>query len=63
MVTQPALSDAEARLVLELLESERRNLPSEIHRSHMNAEYHERLQARLKLVDGLLAKLQHGPVQ
>jgi hypothetical protein len=52
----PALTDAEWRLVTELLERERRQLPIEIHHTTARA-YREQLRNRLQLVETLLSKL------
>jgi hypothetical protein len=55
MVQPVSLSDAEAMVLLELLEGERRELPSEIRRTD-TIRVHDDLQQRLKLVDGLIEK-------
>lgn len=60
MNTQTVLSDAERDLLLDLLLREQRELPPEIHRTH-NSESHEILQGRLKVVAGLLERLQQTP--
>ena len=53
------LSDPELRLLIELLESEKRELPSEIHHTDSRA-LRERLRARLATVEDLLARLDQG---
>jgi len=55
---QPALTDEEWGLVIELLERERRELPSEIHHT-ATREMRRTLRARLDLVDQILARLGH----
>lgn len=63
MIYQSQLSDAERTLVLDLLQSERKNLHPEIRRSTMTPDVHEDLQQRLKMVDDLIQRLGAGPVQ
>jgi hypothetical protein len=53
---QPALTDAEWRLVTELLERERMQLPVEIHHTTARA-YREQLRTRLHLVENLLTRI------
>lgn len=53
---QSALSDAEWRLVIELLERERTLLPIEIHHTTARA-YREQLRKRMELVETLLSKI------
>ncbi|HYM13231.1 MAG TPA: hypothetical protein VEU62_20995 [Bryobacterales bacterium] len=56
METQLSLSEAEWELVIELLEGERRELPSEIR--HTDAtNVHAELKRRLEMVDRLLERL------
>jgi hypothetical protein len=53
---QPTLTDAEWKLVIELLQRERRELPAEIH--HTDAtDVRERLHYRVAAIDNLLARL------
>ena len=54
------LSDTELRMLRELLEEERRELPMEIRHTD-NIQFHEDLQQRLKTVDALLEKLVTQP--
>jgi hypothetical protein len=55
MIRQPELSQQEWTLVLELLETERRELPSEMR--HTDArEMRQELEERLRLVDATLLK-------
>ena len=61
MQEQPTFSDEEIQLMLELLTSERDELPPEIRHTD-NARYHDELQQRLKRVDVLIGKLQHAVV-
>ena len=56
MRAQPCLNDAESRLILDLLERERGELPSEIRRTH-NVELRKELQQREKVIDDLLDRL------
>lgn len=56
-----SLSQAELALIVELLEREQDELPSEIHHTDRR-EYHEKLQERLKRVDLLLERLRAAPV-
>ena len=53
---QPQLSQAEWGLVLQLLEAERQELPTEIHHTD-NQAFHEELQDRKRAVDDLVARL------
>lgn len=53
------LSDLELGLLIELLESEKRELPSEIHHTDSRA-LRESLRARLTTVEDLLARLRQG---
>ena len=50
------LSEEEAELVVELLEREERELPSEIHHTRL-AKYRDALHERLEIVRGLLSRL------
>jgi hypothetical protein len=56
MVTQPVLTDYEWSLILELLEAEQRELPSEIRHS-MRSEIRDELRARLGTVRKLVEHL------
>ena len=58
---QLTLDDQEWNLVLELLQSERRELPPEIRHTD-TVRVHDDLELRLKLVDELIAKLR-SPAQ
>ena len=53
---QPVLTDEEWGLVIELLERERRELPSEIHHT-ATREMRRKLRVRLDILDKLLARL------
>jgi hypothetical protein len=53
---QPELSAEEWRLILELLEQERRDLPTEIRRTQ-TASVRDELRSREKLPDGLLLRI------
>lgn len=55
-MVQPVLTDNEWRLILELLKSEERELPSEIRRS-MTFEVRDQLRARLGTVRKLVEHL------
>jgi hypothetical protein len=61
MNPQFSLTDPEVQLLIELLETERRELPPEIHHSDA-VRVHDGLQERLKTVDNLIDKLKHSPV-
>ena len=52
----PELSEDEVALVLELLEREERELPSEMHHTR-SADYRDALHRRLELVRGLVSRL------
>jgi hypothetical protein len=54
---QPTLTDAEWRLVAELLDRERSQLPIEIHHTTTRA-FREQLRVRLQLVEDLRSRLQ-----
>lgn len=54
------LSGEELAILVELLEAERRDLPAEIRRTREGG-FHDRLQQRLRLVEGLLKRL--SPVE
>ena len=53
---QPVLTDQEWALLAELLEAEQRELPVEIRHTDSRA-YKEQLLQRLRVVDGLMARL------
>ncbi|HLJ15151.1 MAG TPA: hypothetical protein VKV15_11685 [Bryobacteraceae bacterium] len=57
MDTQPILSREEWQVVIELLEREQRDLPSEIHHTR-TPNVHDQLHHRLELIQGLLDRLQ-----
>lgn len=59
MKEQPKLSAEEWALVVELLERERHELPSEIHHTRV-ASYRKELHEREALVDRLLKRLKKG---
>lgn len=61
MLRQPELSEAEWQFVLSLLEEERRELPTEIRRTDQ-AALHEELQDRLRLMDGVIARVRQAGV-
>jgi hypothetical protein len=61
MSEQPQLTDEEWGLVLELLESERRDLPVEI-RHTFRSHVHDELQKRLRTIDAVIEKLKAAPV-
>lgn len=56
MREQPELNEQEWRLVLELLDAERRELPTEIRHTDSH-QVHERLAQRLTLVSALVDRL------
>lgn len=56
METQPTLSQAEWALLIELLERERSELPTEIHHTDTTS-VHAELKQRLEMVDRLLERL------
>ncbi|MGE5608562.1 MAG: hypothetical protein ACM359_04870 [Bacillota bacterium] len=57
MVYQPQLNEVEHELVLQLLESERRELYPEVRRSSASLDAHADLKQRLRLVNDLLGRL------
>ncbi len=57
MNEQPKLSDAEWALVIELLQREHHDLPTEIHHTRV-ASYREELRHRYETVRSLLGRLQ-----
>jgi hypothetical protein len=62
-MTHPVqLSDAELRIVLELLDAERRNLPAEIHHTD-SPKVEEELKQRKRVVDQLVTRLQSAEGQ
>jgi hypothetical protein len=56
MNEQPKLSEAEWALIVELLESERHELPVEIHHTR-NADVRQQLHRRAEMVESLLQRL------
>lgn len=62
MTHQLSLQDREMELMLELLEAERRELPSEIRRSE-TTRWHDDLQERMRVIDHLIDRLRQAPVQ
>jgi hypothetical protein len=58
---QAQFSDREWQVLLEVLETERRELHPEVRRSTMNVQAHEDLHERLKVVDQLIERLQRAP--
>ena len=56
-----SFSDPELQLLVNLLQQERDELPSEIRRTD-RIEVHDKLQERLKVVDGLIEKFSHTPL-
>lgn len=58
---QAELSEKQLAVMLELLREERRELPMEIRHTD-SMRYHDELQARLKVVDELIEKLEQAPV-
>lgn len=56
MPKTPTLQDEELRIIVELLETERGELPGEIHHTD-TSEYKEQLQKRLEIVEHLIEKL------
>ena len=61
MTQQPQLTQTEWELVLELLEAERQELPTELHHTD-NAAVHEELQERKRVVDSLADRLKDAMV-
>ena len=61
MTEQISFSDDETRVLRDLLEEYRRELPMEIRRTD-NLAFHDDLQGRLKVVDALIEKLSRAPV-
>lgn len=57
MNEQLALSDHEWELVLDLLERERRELPTEIHHTDSH-DYRHRLEERLEVVEALIRRIE-----
>lgn len=56
MTQQPQLTQTEWELVLELVEAERHDLPTELHHTD-NAAVHKELQERKRVVDSLANRL------
>lgn len=56
-VVAPKLTEEEWRLVIELLEAECRQLPSEIHHT-ATGQYKQHLRSRFDTASGLLRRLQ-----
>lgn len=59
MTEEPRLSQEEWRLVQELLQQELHELPSEIHHS-ARLETRDELRGRLKIVQALIARIEHA---
>lgn len=59
VANKPALNDEEWALVIELLEREGRELPSEIHHTD-SPEYRAQLRHRLALLENLLARIREA---
>ena len=59
MTTQPILSERDWNLILNLLETEREELPSEVHHTD-NREMAQELASRRALVEDLLGRLKLG---
>jgi len=57
---QPAISEREWAVIIELLQRELTELPSEIHHT-VRAAYRQELLERRKLVEGLLGRLMLAP--
>jgi len=57
MTHQPTFSDAQIELLLDLLETERRELPVEIRHTD-NETVHEQLRQRQRMVEELIRQLQ-----
>ena len=55
-IEQPALTEAEWKLVIELLERERSDLPSELHHTRTPA-VRDQLRERVERIDRLLERL------
>lgn len=62
MIYQPQLTDVEHELVLQLLESERRELYPAVRRSSSSLAAHADLRERLRLVNDLLDRLKECPI-
>jgi len=56
MIDRPNLTEAEWALVVELLQREQNELPTEIHHTR-SSNLRDELRARRKMVDGLLQRL------
>ncbi len=56
MTERPNLTDAEWTLIVELLQREQNELPTEIHHTR-SSSLRDELRARRKMVDGLLHRL------
>ena len=56
-----SFSDDEMRVLINLLQQERDELPSEIRRTD-TIDVHDKLLQRLKVVDALIEKFGHAPV-
>lgn len=54
-----AFTQAEREIISELLERERRDLPSEIHHTN-SSTYRDQLRDRQQLLDRLLERLRHA---
>jgi hypothetical protein len=60
MTTQASLNEAELSIILELLETERRNLPSMIRRTEFNVEADDYMHRRQEIVEDLVTKLRNA---
>ncbi len=56
MTTQPMLQEQEWAIIMELLESEKRELPMELRHTD-SKEYAEALEGRRHLIEGLIERL------
>lgn len=59
VATQPILSERDWDLILNLLEAERQQLPTEVHHTHNREMAHELADRRI-LVEDLLGRLRQG---
>jgi len=59
MLNSMPFSEQEHRLILELLQTERRQLPVEIHHTD-SPEVHDQLEKRLDMVDRLIQRMKES---
>jgi hypothetical protein len=60
MNRQIEFSEREWQMMLQLLEAERKDMHSAVRRSMTNLAAHEEFQQELKMVEGMIAKIQEA---